>query len=92
MNLHKNKELFSQAIRLTAQRMGIPEIYIEKDYWICVALKIIFESKISEDVVFKGGIALSKCFSLIERFSEDVDVVILKDKNISDSQLLYKYD
>lgn len=42
MNLHKNKELFQEAIIATAQRMKIPEIYIEKDYWVTYALYLIF--------------------------------------------------
>lgn len=28
------------------------------------------------DVAFKGGTALSKCFSAIDRFSEDIDLSI----------------
>lgn len=34
MNLHDNKELFQDAIIATAQQKGIPQIYIEKDYWV----------------------------------------------------------
>ena len=66
MILHENTTLFSQAIRATAQRMGIQEIYVEKDYWVTLALKAIFTNDIGEDVVFKGGTALSKCHRLIE--------------------------
>jgi len=54
MNLHTNKELFNQAITATAQQMNIPEIYIEKDYWVTLALKTIFKSELATDAVFKG--------------------------------------
>lgn len=43
MKLHENKTLFRQAISGTAESMQIPEIYIEKDYWVTrlsLALKL----------------------------------------------------
>ena len=69
MKLHENTKLFTDAIRATAQRMEILDIYIEKDYWVCYALHLIYNSKFKDEVVFKGGTALSKCFDIIERFS-----------------------
>lgn len=86
MNLHTNKELFTQAITATAQQMRIPEIYIEKDYWLTLALKTIFQSELTTDVVFKGGTALSKCYRLIERFSEDIELVVIKHEGENDNQ------
>lgn len=38
MILHQNKELFVNYIRITAQQMKIPAIYVEKDYWVTYAL------------------------------------------------------
>lgn len=87
MKLHKDKKLFDQAIRATAEHKGIQEIYVEKDYWVTLALKTIFESDCKEYAVFKGGTALSKCYKVIERFSEDIDLVILKTKGESDNVL-----
>lgn len=69
MNLHSNRELFIDAITATSQRMDILEIYVEKDYWICYALKLIYESSIKDEAIFKGGTALSKCYKYIDRFS-----------------------
>ena len=71
MKLHENKTLFNQAVRFTAQKLGILDIYVEKDYWVAFALKIIFSSKAADYTIFKGGTALSKCYGMIERFSED---------------------
>lgn len=90
MTLHNNLELFKDAITATAQQMKIAEIYVEKDYWVTLALKTIFESEVGKETVFKGGTALSKCYKLIERFSEDIDLVVLRHEGESDNQLKTK--
>lgn len=90
MKLHENIELYKDAITATAQQMGIPEIYVEKDYWVTLALYNIFSSEVGSQAVFKGGTALSKCFGIVERFSEDIDIVILKAGNESGNQLKNK--
>lgn len=90
MNLHKNTKLFKDAIIATSQLKNIPEIYVEKDYWITLALYSIFQSEISKDIIFKGGTALSKCNKLIDRFSEDIDIVLLKKDKESSNQLKNK--
>ena len=90
MNLHEDTKLFSDAVRATAQQMGILDIYIEKDYWVTKALHAIFSSEIGADVVFKGGTSLSKCYKLIERFSEDIDLVTLRKEEESGNQLKNK--
>lgn len=90
MNLHTNNQLFQDAVIATAQQLNIPEIYVEKDYWVTVALHCIFHSAVADDAVFKGGTALSKCHKLIERFSEDVDMVVFNIKGESGNQLKNK--
>ena len=90
MNLHSNEEYLQDAILATAQLLDIREIYVEKDYWVTVALYEIFHSDIADQVVFKGGTALSKCHKLIERFSEDIDMVILRYEGENDNQLKKK--
>lgn len=90
MNLHENKTLFRQAIQFTADQMKIPAIYVEKDYWVTYALFTIFNNDIGKDTVFKGGTALSKCYNLIERFSEDIDLVVLRREGETDSKLKSK--
>lgn len=90
MNLHTNKPLFKDAVIATAQRFNIPEIYIEKDYWVTVALYAIFHSPIASEAVFKGGTALSKCYKLISRFSEDVDMVVFNNRGESANKLKNK--
>jgi len=90
MNLHTNKKLFREAILATAQRQGIKDIFIEKDYWVTVILKQIFSSQIGKETVFKGGTALSKCYKLINRFSEDIDLVVLRNPDETGNQLKKK--
>ena len=90
MRLHSNKELFTDAIRVTAQKMNIPPEFVEKDYWVTFALFSIFTNEIGAETIFKGGTALSKCFSIIERFSEDIDLVVLRRENESANQLKNK--
>ena len=90
MTLHENKELYNDAILATAQQKGIKEIYVEKDYWVTLALHRIFTSDIGKEAVFKGGTALSKCYNIIERFSEDIDMVILRNEAETGNQLKTK--
>ncbi len=90
MKLHENKTLFRRAIQFTADQMKIPVIYVEKDYWVTYALYTIFNHKIGQDTIFKGGTALSKCFNDIERFSEDIDLVVLRREGESNNRLTTK--
>jgi Nucleotidyl transferase AbiEii toxin, Type IV TA system len=90
MILHHHKELFIDAVQLTAEKMGIKPIYIEKDYWVTFALYTIFNNEIGKESIFKGGTALSKCYKMIERFSEDIDLVVIRREGESNNQLTNK--
>lgn len=90
MRLHENTPLFRDAVRFTAQQLNIRPEYIEKDYWVTYALFSIFSSESGKDAVFKGGTSLSKCYGLIERFSEDIDLVVLRREGESDNRLKAK--
>lgn len=90
MRLHQNIPLFRDAVRITAQQMNIPSEFVEKDYWVTYALFTIFNNEIGKETVFKGGTALSKCYHLIERFSEDIDLVVLRREGESNNRLTTK--
>jgi len=90
MKLHEDKKLFKQAIQKTAEEKGILDIYVEKDYWVTYTLHTIFNNEIGKDTIFKGGTALSKCFGLIDRFSEDIDLVVRKKDGETGNQLKTK--
>jgi len=76
MKLHEDNDVFIELIGITAETIGIPQVYVEKDYWVTKALKYLSESSYIEDVVFKGGTSLSKAYKLINRFSEDIDLAV----------------
>lgn len=57
-----------------ASQSGIQAKAIEKDWWVTLTLKALFTSVYAPHMVFKGGTSLSKCWHLIHRFSEDIDI------------------
>lgn len=79
MILHSNEENFINAIRATAQHLGMREVYIEKDYWVTLVLKRLSLSGFNKTAIFKGGTSLSKALNCIERFSEDIDLAVITD-------------
>ncbi len=63
--------------RAAAQAMRVHEAIIEKDFWVCWTLDYLFqESPWKDTMAFKGGTSLSKVFGAIERFSEDIDLIL----------------
>jgi predicted nucleotidyltransferase component of viral defense system len=90
MTLHENIELFKDAVRASSEHKGLPEIFIEKDYWLTVALNKIYQSEVACYVVFKGGTSLSKCYDNVNRFSEDIDLVLLRQPDENGNQLKLK--
>jgi hypothetical protein len=61
-------------------RLRLSPASIEKDFWVCWTLWKLFSlPEWGSQLVFKGGTSLSKCWGLIERFSEDIDIVINRD-------------
>ena len=40
---------------------------IEKDWWVTVTLKALFQTECADSLLFKGGISLSKGFNIIEQ-------------------------
>src|SRR5438132_13988690 len=61
-------------IEQAALRRNLSPVILEKDFWVCWLLGILFESEFAGSLVFKGGTSLSKVFGVIERFSEDIDL------------------
>ena len=67
------RDLFQES----ASRLGMNPAVVEKDFWVCWILKLLFaEPTLKNQMVFKGGTSLSKVFGLIDRFSEDIDLVL----------------
>ena len=67
----------SELFEASASRRKLQPAIIEKDFWVCWLLKKLFNApELKGQLVFKGGTSLSKVHGLIERFSEDIDLVL----------------
>ncbi len=79
MRLREHLDLLDAAITRASEQTAIPIQQIRKDFWLTEALRGAVEHANSHGarVVFKGGTSLSKVFRLIERFSEDVDLLVV---------------
>lgn len=78
----KNVAKFSEKERIeifraTSVKMGLPVYVVEKDFWVCFMLDHLFhDCEYKDKFVFKGGTSLSKSYHIIERFSEDIDLIM----------------
>jgi predicted nucleotidyltransferase component of viral defense system len=63
-----------EILQTKAAEKGQNPSILEKDVWVCWALKTLFEIPHVHPMAFKGGTLLSKVFGVIARFSEDIDV------------------
>jgi len=66
---------FAGALSRASEVLGLAELFVEKDYWVTQVLRALHERHPGA-FVFKGGTSLSKGYGLIERFSEDVDILV----------------
>ena len=78
MYLHQDKENFEQIILKINSEKGIESGIIEKDYYVSLILQELFS--MVPNLIFKGGTSLSKCYKLIDRFSEDIDLTMIPEK------------
>lgn len=65
---------FGALLNQVSAETGIAAALVEKDYWITHSLWALHKTKLA--IWFKGGTSLSKGFGIIERFSEDLDLMI----------------
>ena len=72
MNLHNNFELFYDTLLRVADCLHTSVAIVEKDYYVTLFLESLF--KRVPNLIFKGGTSLSKCYKIINRFSEDIDL------------------
>lgn len=63
------------AFEQAATQRAVSAVVIEKDFWVCWLLSVLFsQPALAPHLVFKGGTSLSKVFGVIDRFSEDIDL------------------
>lgn len=72
MNLHLDPEAFAELVTAAANELHIPPGIIEKDYYVTLVLREL--SRRIKGMVFKGGTSLTKCYQILDRFSEDIDI------------------
>lgn len=65
----------------TALRLGTPLGNVEKDFWVCRTLAVLYHDLPAGGprLLFKGGTALSRAHGIIQRFSEDIDLTVFRD-------------
>jgi hypothetical protein len=77
--LRNSPDDFAALVERVAKQLDYPLAFVERDYWITEILRSIAKPAVNVDarVVFKGGTSLSKGWRLIQRMSEDVDVIVV---------------
>jgi hypothetical protein len=73
----RDSDEFGSTIGAAAEQLGISPTAVEKDYWVTQVLRAL-EHDFAKDFVFKGGTSLSKGYGILERFSDDLDILILQ--------------
>ena len=71
-----SKEQQQMVLTQAANKTGLPVQAVEKDLWVTAVLRALFCLSYANHLSFKGGTSLSKCWHLINRFSEDIDIAI----------------
>lgn len=69
----------NELIFRTSSALKIAPALVEKDFWVSWLLNLIFQDEISKNLTFKGGTSLSKCYGVLSRFSEDIDLTINRE-------------
>lgn len=82
--LSSDLELLKQVIIATGDAYGIDYAIIEKDYYVTEILKSIAEKE--PGFIFKGGTSLSKCYGIIKRFSEDIDLAFACQQHTTEGE------
>ncbi len=75
--------LTRQQLELINRRtLGYPLQVAEKDYFLALAIRLIYSSNLRNKLIFKGGTAIHHCYLPQKRFSEDLDFTAL-DNDLS---------
>ncbi len=90
MNLHKNPQEFYDALLALSAKLNISPAIIEKDYYVTMFLEAL--SKRVPNLIFKGGTSLSKCYKIINRFSEDIDLTLDANQQSQGKKRNLKYE
>lgn len=76
MSLNEAPE-FEDTVRAAAEHHNMLPDLVRKDYWVTRVLRAVSsDAALQGTALFKGGTSLSKGWGLIDRFSEDVDLLL----------------
>jgi predicted nucleotidyltransferase component of viral defense system len=75
MPLYRELDGFKDLLAAAGDQLNLQAGVVEKDYWVTQALRGM-QAAYPNAFIFKGGTSLSKAWSLIERFSEDIDILL----------------
>lgn len=78
-----NVEERLDVLEITAAKTRLPQLAVEKDWWVTMVLKALSETRYFNLMSFKGGTSLSKGWNLINRFSEDIDIALRREGKFS---------
>lgn len=67
---------FAELLRAAASDLRVPPALVEKDYWLTQVLRVLARRHYGQ-FVLKGGTSLAKGYVLLQRFSEDVDILLV---------------
>ncbi|MGE3449385.1 MAG: nucleotidyl transferase AbiEii/AbiGii toxin family protein [Microbacteriaceae bacterium] len=82
--LRRNLDDLDALVAQTATARGLPAPYVEKDFWVTEVLRAAAVDRVVAmpdgstapvTFLFKGGTSLSRVFGIVDRFSEDVDLL-----------------
>ncbi|MBR1604573.1 MAG: nucleotidyl transferase AbiEii/AbiGii toxin family protein [Alphaproteobacteria bacterium] len=82
-----NKPISNDVIQEIAGELGVNPAFIEKDWYVVRLIEALSNKEFKGyKPVFAGGTSLSKGYSLIERFSEDLDFKIVNARSLNRDQ------
>jgi len=76
---------FATAFGRAAEALNRPRAFVEKDYWVTQVVRAL-HGRMAGGFLLKGGTSLSKGYDIIDRFSEDVDILVVPTAGVSVGQ------
>ena len=70
-------------LQISSAKKHLPQLAVEKDWWVTMVLKALSTTRHFDLMSFKGGTSLSKGWDLVSRFSEDIDIAIRREDNFT---------
>lgn len=86
MKLHLDREVFKQFINKISVDNSISVDILEKDYYVCCILQELSHKQDELQAYFKGGTAIYKILDTMNRFSEDIDLTVKLNENLSNTK------